>query len=139
VPDAGAHLFAIKAPAQNAYSTPLNEKEVVIRRGNGTVAASGKLVNDFHVLAIRVCIPRHAVKVHLGTQAETLQVWHERLGHQNKRHVMKVLKQHGINVEANEEFCDSCALGKAHRQSFGTRTSRSSIVGEQLMQMCVVQ
>jgi hypothetical protein len=33
-------------------------------------------------------------------QAETLQVWHERLGHQNKRHVMKVLKQHGINMEA---------------------------------------
>jgi len=27
---------------------------------------------------------------------------------------MKVLKQHGINVEANKEFCDGCALGKAH-------------------------
>jgi len=39
---------------------------------------------------------------------------------QNKRHVMKVLKQHDINVEANKEFCDGCALGKAHRQSFGT-------------------
>jgi hypothetical protein len=39
---------------------------------------------------------------------ETLQVWHERLGHQNKHHVMKVLKQHGINVKANKEFCDVC-------------------------------
>jgi len=45
---------------------------------------------------------------------------------------MKVLKQHGINVEANKEFCDSCALGKAHRQSFGTQTSQPSIVGEQI-------
>jgi len=54
---------------------------------------------------------------------EKLQVWHERLGHQNKRHVMKVLKQHGINVEANKEFCDGCALRKANRQSFGNRTS----------------
>jgi len=35
---------------------------------------------------------------------------------------MKVLKQHGINVEASKDFCDGCALGKAHRQSFGTRT-----------------
>jgi len=26
---------------------------------------------------------------------------------------MKVLKQHGINVEANKEFYDRCALGKA--------------------------
>jgi hypothetical protein len=47
-----------------------------------------------------VCIPQHAAKVHLATQAETLQVWHERLGHQNKGHAMKVLKQHGINVKA---------------------------------------
>ena len=44
---------------------------------------------------------------------------------------MKVLKQHGINVEANKQFCDSCTLGKAHRQSFGTQTTRPSKVGEQ--------
>jgi len=45
---------------------------------------------------------------------------------------MKVLKQHGINVEANKEFCEGCTLGKAHRQSFGTQTSRPSIIGEQI-------
>jgi hypothetical protein len=45
---------------------------------------------------------------------------------------MKVLKQHGINVKANKKFCDGCALGKAHRQSFGTRTSQRNIVGEQI-------
>jgi hypothetical protein len=37
-----------------------------------------------------------------------------------------------INVEANKQFCDGCALGKAHRQSFGTRTSQPSIIGEQI-------
>jgi len=61
-----------------------------------------------------------------------LQVWHERLGHQNKRHVMKVLKQHGINMEANKEFSDGCALGTARWQSFRTRKSRPSIVGKQI-------
>jgi len=45
---------------------------------------------------------------------------------------MKVLKQRGINVEANKEFCDGCALGKAHRRSLGTRTNRPSTVGEQI-------
>jgi hypothetical protein len=44
-------------------------------------------------------------------QAEILVVWHESLCHQNKRQVMKVLKQHGINVTAKKELCDSCALG----------------------------
>jgi len=124
VPDANAHLLSVKAATQNGYSITLNEKEVVIRGGDGTVAASGKLVNDLHVLAIRVCIPRHTADVQLATQVETLQVWHEHLGHQNKHHVMKVLKQHDISVEANKEFCEGCALGKAHRQSIGTRTSR---------------
>jgi hypothetical protein len=84
------------------------------------VAVRHQRVNDLYVLAIRVCIPQHTAEVHLPTQVETLQIWHEHLGHQNKRHVMKVLKQHSINVEAGKAFCDGCALGKAHRQSFGT-------------------
>ena len=92
MPDASTHLFSVKAAAQNGYSTTMNKNVVVIRRGDGTVAASGKLVNDLYVLAIRVCIPRPAAEVHQATQAETLQVWHERYGHQNKCHVMKVLQ-----------------------------------------------
>jgi hypothetical protein len=124
--------------AQNGYSTTFNEKVVVIRRGDGTVAASGMLINDLYALALRVCIPQHTAEVHLATQTETLEVWHERLGHQNKRHVMKVLKQHDINVKANKEFCDWCALGKAHWQSFRTRTSRPN-TENRLTQMCVVQ
>jgi hypothetical protein len=128
VSNASAHLFSVKAAAQNGYSSTTFET-VVIRSGDGSVAASGKLVNDFYVLAIRMCIPRHTAEVHLTTQTEILQVWHERLGHQNKRHVIKVLKQHGINVEANREFCDGCALIKAHRQSLLTRTNRPSIFG----------
>jgi hypothetical protein len=45
---------------------------------------------------------------------------------------MKVLKQHGINLEANKKFCDGCALGKACRQRLGTRTNRQIIVGEHM-------
>ena len=56
VPDASTHLFSVKAAAQNGYSTTLNEKGVVIRRGDGTVTALGKLVNDHYVLAIWVHI-----------------------------------------------------------------------------------
>jgi len=35
-------------------------------------------------------------------------------------------------VEANKEFCDGCALGKAYQQSLGTRTNRPSTDGEQI-------
>jgi len=67
IPDASAHLFFLKAATQNSYSTTLNEKGVVICSGDGTVAASGKLINDLYVLVIWVCIPQHTAEVHLAT------------------------------------------------------------------------
>jgi hypothetical protein len=102
VPDASVHPFSVKATAQNGYSSTSNEKEIVIRRGDGTIATSLKLINDLYLLAIRVHIPRHVAEVHLATKAGTLQVWHEYLGYQYNRHVMKVLKQYGICVEAKK-------------------------------------
>jgi hypothetical protein len=104
VPDASVHLFSVKAVAQNSYSTTLNEKEIVICRGDVAIAALGKLVNDLYVLVIQVCILRHAAEVHLVTQVETLGVWHERLGHQNKRHVTKVLKQNVLMWKQTKNF-----------------------------------
>jgi len=92
--DASAHLFSIEAGAQNGYSTTLNEKEVVICGGDGNVAALGKLITSIYWQF--GCVFHNTLqRVHRAKQAETLEVWHER-GHQNKRHVMKVLKQHRI-------------------------------------------
>jgi hypothetical protein len=44
VPDASAQLFSVKIAAPNGYSTILNEKEIVIRRGDGIIASAGKLL-----------------------------------------------------------------------------------------------
>jgi hypothetical protein len=46
VPDARLRLLSVKAAAQNGYGTTLNDKEIVVFRGDGTIAASGKLNND---------------------------------------------------------------------------------------------
>jgi hypothetical protein len=67
-----------------------------------------------------------------------MQIWYECLGHQNNRHVMKVVEQHGIIVEANKNVCEGFALGMVH--SFETRTSRPSVVREDInADVCVVQ
>jgi hypothetical protein len=68
--------------------------------------------------------------VDLVTQAETLQVWHECLGRQNNRHVMKELEQHRISVKTKKKVCDGCALGMVY--SFKNRTSRPSVVREDI-------
>ena len=64
MPDASVRLFSVKAAAQNGYSTTLKEKEIVIRRGEGTIAASGRLINNHYLLAIQVCNPQNAAEIH---------------------------------------------------------------------------
>jgi len=71
VTDASTQLLSVKAAAQNGYSITGNEMEIVIRIGDETIAAWGKLVNDLYVLVVWVCIPRHAAEVHLAMQVET--------------------------------------------------------------------
>ena len=59
-----------------------------------------------------------------------LQLYHERMGHQNKRHVKDVMQEEfDIKVDVNNETCEACMYGKAHRLKFGTR-ERATAPGE---------
>jgi hypothetical protein len=72
---------------------------------------------------MRVVVPRNLAEVNVATTSETLQFWHERLGHQDNRHVLKVLESMGINVSMAKmgNFCDRCVLGKAYWKPFTVR------------------
>lgn len=62
---------------------------------------------------------------HLNSLSNTdlLQLYHERLAHQNKRHVKDWLSRElGVKVNTDSDVCEGCIFGKAHRQPFGTRT-----------------
>jgi hypothetical protein len=98
VTDASVHLFSVKEVAQNGYCTNLNEKVIVIRRVDRIITALGKLIIDLYLLAIRVCMPGYTAEVLLAKQAQTLQVWLERLSQQNKHTIMQLLKQHDISL-----------------------------------------
>lgn len=61
-----------------------------------------------------------------------LQLYHERFGHQNKRHVKSLLKRElNIKVDMDSELCEGCIYGKANRLPFGTR-ERTTKPGEQI-------
>ncbi|KRY87936.1 Retrovirus-related Pol polyprotein from transposon TNT 1-94 [Trichinella pseudospiralis] len=79
---------------------------------------------------MRVCIPEKPAYVHVSTANASLQLWHERLCHQNKRHVQQVLNNHSIKVHAQEQFCTGCVLGKHHRESFQSRKYRPRAPGK---------
>ncbi len=73
-------------------------------------------------LALRNVFPEMTADVNMVAKENLLQLYHERLGHQNKRHVKsKILQEFGIDVKMNSELCEGCIYGKAHRLKFGTR------------------
>ncbi|KAF2897953.1 hypothetical protein ILUMI_08222, partial [Ignelater luminosus] len=86
--------------------------------------------NGLYVLAMHVCLPETACRVFVASMQDTVQLWHERLCHQNKRHVTKILKKYEIEVQEEEEFCENCVYGKQHRNSFNERKNRPQNVGE---------
>jgi hypothetical protein len=57
---------------------------------------------------------------------------HERLAHQNKRHVAEFLKARRIKIETTEEFCEGCVKGKMKRKSHKSRDVRATKPGEQI-------
>ena len=62
----------------------------------------------------------------------TLQLYHERMAHQNikKHHIKKFIqREFGIKVQVDNETCEGCIYGKAHRLKFGTRV-RATAPGE---------
>lgn len=60
------------------------------------------------------------------SNADSLQLWHERLSHQNIRHVSKFLKNWNIEVvDDSNFFCEGCAYEKHHGSSFHEKVKRA--------------
>lgn len=106
VPDTKQNLFSVKVAAKRGVDFVISDRG---RRceflRNGTVVATGAEVGKLYSISMRV-LPSKAMCV--ANQLDTVQLWHERLGHQNKRHVQTFL------------------YGKHHRLSFGERRYRAT-------------
>lgn len=73
--------------------------------------------------AMKVLTLKEPVEINVATSnSSLLQLYHERWGHQDKRHVKSLLNQEmGIKVSVQDELCEACIFGKSHRLSFGSR------------------
>jgi len=72
--------------------------------------------------ALKVVVPENAAEVNVLLSEATLQLYHERMGHQNKRHIKDLIQEEfDIKVDVNNETCEACMYGKAHKLKFGTR------------------
>jgi len=131
VPDVRRHLFSVQQAAKHDVEVKMTDSSVEFYRSEELVAV-GLWKEGTYVMSMKVVVPSCPAEVSFATESETLQVWHERLGHQNKRHVRKLLSEMNIRVShaVTSDFCDGCALGKAHRKPFKPRPNRATSVGE---------
>lgn len=68
------------------FSVVMNRQRVMFQR-DGLLVAKGGWVKDAYYIDVHVVVTRVPAKFNITTASETLQVWHEPLGHQAKRHV----------------------------------------------------
>ena len=128
VPKASANLLSVNVVAASNHNTA-KESVVIRERQSGKVVATGRPCSDLFAMDFEVIRPD---QVRLSTETgPSLQVHHERLVHQNKNHVRKMLERWNTPISAEEfDFCDGCALGKTHRLPYRSRRDRANAVGE---------
>jgi hypothetical protein len=128
-PDVVKNLFSVSTAADKGAEYWLDKKNCRLTREGETLVA-GERHNKLYKLNIQIIQPESPAEVNVANKAETLQVWHERFGHQSKQYIEKYLKKHSIDYIKDNQFCEGCALGKHHRRSFGTRIDSTQSPGE---------
>ena len=71
---------------------------------------------------IKAVNPRISSSINIAESRDLLQLYHERWGHQDKRHIKEKLElELNTKVKLEQTICEPCIYGKAHRLPFGTR------------------
>lgn len=129
VPELGRNLYSMLTGYDRGLKFHVERDMYGMKKGKRWMIP-GKRVGSIVWLNLEAKVPESTADAALASDEETLQIWHERLAHQNKKHVKDFLKQREIDVNVTDEFCDACCYGKMHRLSFGTRTDRATKPGE---------
>ena len=125
VPSIKRNLFSVLATQDlNEKSHFESRTKSCMLKVNGQIKLMGyrERYGGLYKLKVKVLTPN--VQINALTMSNQLQLYHERFGHQNKRHVKEVIqREFGIKIKSkdDEQLCQGCVYGKAHRNKFRTR------------------
>ena len=91
-PDVVKYLFSVPAAADKGIEYHLDRHKCSLVKEITTLVV-GERHDGLYKLQLRAVLPRTPVRMLVAEKAEKLQVWHERLGHQNKQYVEKYLRK----------------------------------------------
>lgn len=136
VPGIKRNLFSVLASQDlHLQSQFKSTTETCQLEVNGEVALMGYRCRQggLYKLKVQNVKPSKPIEVNLLTNNENLlQVYHERMGHQNTKHVKATIERElGIKLTGDKELCEGCVYGKSHRLKFGTR-ERATTPGERI-------
>ncbi|GFQ85012.1 retrovirus-related Pol polyprotein from transposon TNT 1-94 [Trichonephila clavata] len=133
VPDISKNLFSISQTLKRGFKFQASKDECSLLRDDRVCLKGVRSVHGLYALEMRVLYPKVCVaaEVCVASADQSLQLWHERLCHQNKAHVKDILRKYQIIGDAKDsQICDGCCYGKQSRRPFGTRKQRATTPGE---------
>lgn len=125
VPKIQKNLFSVltaqgKNP-KNKFTSTVNVCHLKIDQDVKLIGIRNRFGGLFKLL-MRYIKSYYPTEVNMINKDNLLQLYHEKFGHQNKRHVKAMIeKELQINVGLDTELCEECIYGKAHRLPFGTK------------------
>ncbi|KAL4089751.1 hypothetical protein QTP88_024723 [Uroleucon formosanum] len=131
VPGLKFNLFSCGSALDKGLKLTSNNKTCVFTR-NGIPVCIGARCGRLFELQVKVEMPSKAECYANIVIEKRLQVWYERLGHQNIQYVRNCLAKHNIDYSAedNQFICSDCIIGKQHRQSFNKSETEYFNVGD---------
>lgn len=131
IPDLKRNLFSEGVITRKGFSIVKGNEHANIYENNLLIASALRDENNLYNLQIRVKFPKaEANSVSVGS----LQTWHERLGHLNKKSLKELFSKNLIDgvklCESDDFFCEGCVYGKQHRLKFEPREKLENKPGE---------
>ena len=127
VPGLSTNLFSIGAVVDHGIKvTFISTGLTLINRADGKVIAIGHRAHQkLNRMDMESILPESMAYGLGASTSNSLQVWHQRLGHINNGTILKMIRLQAvdgltINNSSATPFCEGCIMGKHHRLPFPT-------------------
>ena len=130
VPNLGYRILSVSTTAKRGGNVSFSATSVsIISSHDGSFIADGSMIGGLYRLNVS---PNFSTNRNVALTAQTLETWHQRLGHVSSQGIKHLANQgivNGLELRSDSmiDKCSGCILGKSHRSIIPkTRTSRST-------------
>ena len=133
VPELSANLISISRIVRFGHHVVFDQEGVHCIDKNGKEFATGQPKRNLFILKdLALRVETCNLVRHIYSPAESLKLWHNRLGHLNHSDLARLGKgteATGISLKSSadpKDICEGCQLGKLHRSPFHSSKTRTS-------------